>query len=85
MDLNSDNIMTIPKLIPEKSEIIAKTIEQYVITKRMSYLDAVIYFCEQRNVEPQLIADRLGDKIRGELASEAAKLHYIPKSNELPF
>lgn len=77
--------MTIPKLIPEKSEIIAKTIEQYVITKRMSYLDAVIYFCEQRNVEPQLIADRLGDKIRGELASEAAKLHYIPKSNELPF
>ena len=77
--------MTIPKLIPEKSEIIATTIEQYVITKRMSYLDAVIYFCEQRNVEPQLIADRLGDKIRGELASEAAQLHYIPKSNELPF
>ncbi len=77
--------MTIPKLIPEKSEIIAKTIEQYVITKRMSYLDAVIYFCEQRKIEPQLIADRLGDKILGELASEASQLHYIPKSNELPF
>ena len=50
----------------------------------MSYLDAVIYYCEQKNYEPELIADKLGDKIRGELATEAQRLHFIPKFNQLP-
>lgn len=66
------------------AEILAQTIEQLVIAKRMSYLDAIIYYCAERNIEPEFIAGNLGDKIRGELANDAARLHYIPKFNQLP-
>ena len=66
------------------AEILAQTIERLVITKRMSYLDAIIYYCAEKNIEPEFIAGNLGDKIRGELANDAARLHYIPKFNQLP-
>ena len=66
------------------AEKLAQTIERLVIAKRMSYLDAVIYYCAEKNIEPELIAGTLGDKIRGELANDAQRLHFIPKFNQLP-
>ena len=66
------------------AEKLAQTIERLVIAKRMSYLDAVIYYCAEKNVEPELIAGNLGDKIRGELANDAQRLHFIPKFDQLP-
>ena len=66
------------------AEILAQTIERLVITKRMSYLDAIIFYCAEQNIEPELIAGSLGDKIRGELANDAARLHFIPKFDQLP-
>ena len=66
------------------AEKLAQTIERLVIAKRMSYLDAVIYYCAEKNIEPELIAGTLGDKIRGELANDAQRLHFIPKFDQLP-
>ena len=66
------------------AEKLAQTIERLVIAKRMSYLEAVIYYCTEKNIEPELIAGTLGDKIRGELANDAQRLHFIPKFDQLP-
>ena len=77
--------MAIPTLPQDtNAETLAQTIERLVIAKRMSYLDAVIYYCAEKNIEPELIASNLGDKIRGELANDAQRLHFIPKFNQLP-
>ena len=77
--------MAIPTLPQDTdAEQLAQTIERLVVAKRMSYLDAVIYYCAEKNIEPELIADNLGDKIRGELANDAQRLHFIPKFNQLP-
>ena len=77
--------MAIPTLPQDtNAETLAQTIERLVIAKRMSYLDAVIYYCAEKNIEPELIAGSLGDKIRGELANDAQRLHFIPKFNQLP-
>ena len=77
--------MVIPTLPQDtNAETLAQTIEHLVIAKRMSYLDAVIYYCAEKNIEPELIAGDLGDKIRGELANDAQRLHFIPKFDQLP-
>ena len=75
-------ISTLPQDI--NAEKLAQTIEHLVIIKRMSYLDAVIYYCAEKNIEPELIAGSLGDKIRGELANDAQRLHFISRFNQLP-
>ena len=77
--------MAIPTLPQDTdAETLAQTIEELVIAKRKSYLDAVIYYYAEKNIEPELLAATLGDKIRGELAKDAHRLHFIPKINQLP-
>ena len=48
---------------------------------KMSYIDAIIYFCEHNNLDlesvPKLISKPLKEKIRG----EALKLNYLKRSS----
>lgn len=67
------------------SEKLAQYILSIVRNTGMSYLDAVLYFCEQRAIEPERIAPLLDDKIKSELANDAHRLHFLKKDNELPF
>mgnify|MGYP003351736006 CR=1 FL=1 len=69
---------------PLTSEQLTIHIQRLVADKRLSYLDAVLHFCEQRNLDPTDLAPLLGDKIRSEIASDAQRLNLIPKSPELP-
>lgn len=69
---------------PLSSERLTAHIQQIVAKKHMSYLDAVLYVCDQRNIEPEIIAPLLGEKIRAELAEDAQRLHFIPKQSHLP-
>jgi hypothetical protein len=47
----------------------------------MSYIDAIVYFCEHNNLDlesvPKLISKPLKEKIRG----EALKLNYLKRSS----
>jgi len=70
---------------PSNSETFAKHIEQCVHEKHMSYLDAIIFFCEERHLEPEAIVPYLNDKIKTEIAREAQSIHLLKKRNELPF
>jgi hypothetical protein len=69
---------------PLTSEQVTVSIQRLVAEKNLSYLDAVLHFCEQRNLDPTDLAPLLGDKIRSEIASDAQRLNLIPKSPELP-
>ena len=56
------------------SEQLTKELQSIVASHRLSFLDAVLYYCEQRNIEPEDIALKLGDRIKSELAREARHL-----------
>lgn len=77
-----DYIMIVSTIVSEK---LAQHILSLVRNKGMCYLDAVLYFCEQRKIEPERIAPLLDDKIKSELANDAHRLHFLKKDNELPF
>lgn len=66
------------------SEAFAKHIERCVSTKHMSYMEAIIAFCERRQLEPESIVPFLTDKIKDALAFEAQRLHLMPKMSSLP-
>jgi hypothetical protein len=66
------------------SEAFAKHIERSVTVKQMSYMEAVIEFCEERQLEPEAIVPFLNDKIKNALAHEGQRLHLLPKMSSLP-
>ena len=67
------------------SEAFAKHIEHSVQVLRMTYMDAVLDFCDKNRLEPDMIVPYLNTKIKTQIQHDAQKLHLIRKRRELPF
>ena len=63
----------------------SKIIEDIVWEEDLSYIDAVLHFCEQNNMNPEDIPKYLSDPIKGKIEAEARKLNYMPRMNQLSF
>ena len=57
------------------------TIEEIVYMKDVSYMDAVLLYCEENNVEIEVAASLINDNIKYQIQLEAEELHFLPKSN----
>tara|TARA_B100001057_G_scaffold421546_1_gene442562 strand:+ start:2516 stop:2755 length:240 start_codon:yes stop_codon:yes gene_type:complete len=62
-----------------------KLIEEQVIDKKLSYMDAVIETCEITNIDPQDVKKFISNVIREKIEAEAMSLNFLPKQNELLF
>jgi len=74
----------IPKI--KTSNSILKEIELLVITKRISYIDAALHYCETHDVEPDIVGDiiRSSSVFKQKVQVEAEDLNFLPKTNRLP-
>jgi hypothetical protein len=68
----------------QTSEKFARHIEARVLQANIGYMEAVLEFCEQRQLEPEAILPLMNDKIKTAIGAEAQRLNLIPKSNQLP-
>ena len=67
------------------AESFARYIHTQVTDKSMTYLDAVIDFCAERELEPESVVPFIDDKIKSELHREGIALHLLSKkTNALP-
>jgi hypothetical protein len=63
----------------------SKLVEQTVIDKKISYMDAIIWLCEEHSIEIEDIRKFISPIIRDKLEAEARKLNFLPRTNELFF
>jgi hypothetical protein len=68
------------------SDSVLKEIELIVVNKGISYIDAVVYYCDQNNIETDMIGDmiRSSSSIKQRIQLEAEDLNFLPKTNRLP-
>jgi len=60
-------------------------IENLVQSKKtLSYMDAVLFFCEENDIDPSTVANLLSKSIKDKITVEAQNLNYIPKTGRLP-
>lgn len=71
--------------VKSSSEFI-KDIEQFVLDKKCDYMDAIILYCEQHEIEIESVASiiKSSAKIKARVQQEAEELNYLPKSAKLP-
>ena len=62
----------------------AKLIEDTVHKHRSSYMEAVIFLCEQHDVEIEEVRKFITPIIKDKIEAEAMKLNYLPRLNTLP-
>ena len=63
-----------------------ETIESIVEEKRMEYLDAVLYYCQQTGLEIETAAELIkkNAKLKARVRVDAESAGYFPKTAKLP-
>jgi len=62
-----------------------KLVEDTVKSFKMSYLDAVLYICDENNIEVEDSKKYISNVIKEKIEAEAMRLNFLPRGNELPF
>jgi (2Fe-2S) ferredoxin len=59
-------------------------IEEMVLNKKVTYMDACLEYCKENNVEPESIGRLVNKSLKQKIQVEAELLHFLPKSSTLP-
>ena len=59
-------------------------IEQKVQTKNMTYMDACLEYCKEKEIEPNSVGRLVNKSLKQKIQMEAEQLHFLPKTNSLP-
>lgn len=76
MDSSENNFLSKKKF--------TKMIETVVKTKSLSYMDAVVYLCDENNIELEDVKKFISLNIKERIEAEAMNLNFLPKGNTLP-
>ena len=60
------------------------TIEHIKKSKNMTYMDAIQYYCESNNIEPETIGKLVQGSLKSKVREEAENLNFLPKPTRIP-
>ena len=66
------------------SMIFMENIENLVQKTNMTYIDAVMHYCEENKLEPETAGKMIGGKLKQNIQDEAEDLHLIQRTSKLP-
>ena len=66
------------------SMVFMENIESLVQQTRMTYIDAVMHYCEENKLEPETAGKMIGGKLKQNIQDEAEDLHLIERTSKLP-
>mgnify|MGYP001487133858 FL=1 len=61
----------------------SKMIEEAVVQKKLSYMDAILDICDKNDIEPEDVRKFVSPIIKDKLEAEAMSLNLLPKTNSL--
>ena len=59
-------------------------IEDFVKQKRCSYMDGIVLYCQENEIEIETAAKLINTKIKEQIEIEAIDLNFLPKVTKLP-
>ena len=62
------------------------TIEELVRTHQLSYMEAILFFCQERDIEPERIVRYIDPSVKEKIQLDAESLNRLkgPKTTKLP-
>jgi len=65
-------------------EKFSQIVERTVIEKKLSYMDAIVWWCEENEFDIQDVNKLISPLIKEKIKVEAENLNFLPKSSRLP-
>lgn len=84
MTLTTDKFQNLNMQV-SRDEIVSFSceIERIVYDKDVSYMDAILIYCENTGFEVELAAKLISETLKSKIKMEAEDLHFLPKSNTI--
>ena len=57
------------------------SVEQLVIEKHLSYIDAIVYFCHENHLEPDSVKGLITPPLKEKIKAEAIGLRFLKESH----
>ncbi len=67
-----------------KPQDFTEIIEDIVMNKRMTYLDAISHYCQETKMEPETAGKLVQGVLKQKVREEAIDLHFLPKTATIP-
>lgn len=67
----------------DKKKLIERQIVEYVTTLNMSYIEAIVHYSEQKDVDPESLGNLLTNNIIKNVKKEAKELNLIASEKAL--
>ena len=59
-------------------------IEKLVHEKQLTYMEALVYYCDNNELEVETAAKLINPVIKSKIEVEAQDLNFLPKTSKLP-
>ena len=59
-------------------------IQELVMKTKLSYMDAILHYCDMNGMEPETAAQLVNTKMKAQISEEAERLNFLPKTAKLP-
>ena len=56
-------------------------VEELVIHKQLSYIDAIVYFCQENHLEPDSVKGLITPPLKEKIEAEAVSLRFLKQSH----
>lgn len=60
------------------------TIENIAKEKKLTHMDAVLYYCEKEGIEPDSVGSLVSKGLKEKIEANARELNFLPKRAQLP-
>ena len=59
-------------------------IQALVNKTNLTYMDAILHYCDMNEMEPETAAALVNTKLKAQIREEAENLNFLPKTAKLP-
>ena len=58
-----------------------RAVEELVIEKKLNYIDAIVYFCQENHLEPESVKGLITPPLKEKIRAEAIGLRVLKESH----
>ena len=58
------------------------SVEELVINKRLSYIDAIVHFCQENHLEPDSVKGLITPPLKEKIKAEAVTLRFLKDESQ---
>ena len=66
------------------SKTFSLNIENIVKEKRITHMEAVLWYCKDQGIEPDTVSNLLTKGLKEKIEANARDLNFLPKMSKLP-